>query len=159
MTHTATITRTPTRTRKLFCSALLGTALMAAAIPATSFAKEIGSGGGTATGGTTACSPISSLTVKADPRAGETGVATMDVSYGVKACNKGQALNVDVNVSETVTGTLFVDMPESPLNGKFTLGGIKVRVSYKVTVTAFDAATGAVAGTQSAFVAAIPKGV
>ena len=75
MPHTATITRS----RRVLCAALLGTALLAAALPATSFAKEIVSGGVAATGGAVACSPISSLTVKADPKVGETGLASSGV--------------------------------------------------------------------------------
>lgn len=156
MSHTEATSKRP---RKFLVLALGGAALLAAAVPATSFAKEIGSGGGGTTTGTTTCSPITSLTVKADPKVGETGLASLDATYGVKPCINGQTVTVDVNVSEYLTGALFVDMPSSPLNGKFTLNGIKVRVTYKVTVTVVDAATGALAGTQSAYVAAVPKGV
>ncbi|MEQ1701608.1 MAG: hypothetical protein ABMA25_15980 [Ilumatobacteraceae bacterium] len=147
------------RPRRLLATALLGAALITAA-PATGFAKEIGSGGAPAGGGAAACSPISSLVVKADARAGETGLATIDVSYGVKPCTNGQAVTANVSVGEYLNPAVVVyDNPGAPLNGKFTVAGVRVRVTYKVTVTVIDSATGAVAGTQSAFVAAIPKGV
>ena len=105
-------TAATTRSRRILCAAVLGTALLAAAVPAASFAKEIGSGGVPPTGGTVACSPVRSLTVKADPKVGETGLASIGVTYEVT-----------------------------------------------VTVTVIDTATGAIAGAQSAFVAAVPKGV
>ena len=144
--------------RRLLAATMLGAALIAAA-PATGFAKEIGSGGGGG-GGTATCSPVSSLVVKADARAGETGLATIDVSYGVKPCINGQAVTASVSVSEYLNpAVVMYDNPTAPLNGKFTVFGVRVRVTYKVTVTVIDVATGAVAGTQSAFVAAIPKGV
>lgn len=156
MPHTATITRS----RRVLCAALLGTALLAAALPATSFAKEIVSGGVAATGGAVACSPISSLTVKADPKVGETGLASVAVTYGVKPCTNGQAVTTNVTVAEYLAPSVVLyDWQNAPTTGKFTAFGVRVRVTYKVTVTVVDTATGAIAGTQSAFVAAIPKPV
>ena len=125
---------------------------------ASAQAKEIGSGGGT--GGTTTCSPVSSLTVKSDARVGELGIAAIDVSYGVKPCVKGQLVNVATSVNELATPDVFVWLDlAAPANGKFTVGGVKVRTTYKVTVTVVDATTGAVVGAQSVYTAAIPKGV
>ena len=156
MSRTEATTKRP---RKFLSLALGGAALLAAAIPATSFAKEIGSGSGGTTG-TTTCSPITSLTVKADPKVGETGLASIDVGYGVKPCTNGQAVTTNVTVSEYLNPSVVVyDWQDAPLNGKFTVFGVRVRVTYKVTVTVIDTATGALAGTQSAYVAAIPKGV
>lgn len=157
MTHTAPTT---TRTRKVFSAALLGTALLAAAVPATSFAKGGVGEGVPAAGGTAACSPISSLTVKADPKVAETGLANVAVTYGVKPCTNGQAVTANVTVAEYLNpAAVIYDWQDAPLSGKFTASGVRVRVTYKVTVTVIDTATGAVAGTQSAFVAAVPKPV
>jgi len=138
-------------------AATIGAALLVGTIAGTAGAKEIGSGG-TTTVGTTTCSPISSLVVKSDARVGETGLATTQVDYGVKSCIKGQTLTAQVTVSEYATGAVTFDYVDAPLTGRFTIA-IKVRTTYVVRVTAYDAATGAVAGTQTAFTAAVPKGV
>ena len=126
---------------------------------ATVQAKEIGSGGGG--GGTvTTCSPVSSLSVKSDARVGELGFAAIDVSYGVKPCVAGQAVTVTTSVNEYSTPGVYAWLQlGAPLNGKFTVNGVKVRTTYQVTVTVVDAVTGAVVGSQSAYTAAIPKGV
>lgn len=138
----------------LFSAALIGLA------PATGFAKEIGSGG--ATGGVTTptCSPVSSLVVKGDAKTAETGLASIAVSYGVKPCTNGQAVMASVTVSEYLNPSVVVyDNPGAPLNGKFTVFGVRLSTSYKVTVTVVDTATGTIAGSQSAYVAAVPRGV
>jgi hypothetical protein len=123
------------------------------------FAKEITSGGTVGTGVPVACNPVSSLTAKGDPRVGETGLASIDVSYSVKPCVNGQAVTAQAEVYEYLTGTSAYLNPAAPLNGKFTAFGIKVRTSYIVKITVYDATTGAVVGSQSVFAAAIPKGV
>lgn len=140
--------------------AVIATGILAVGIGVASVqAKEIGSGGGGG-GGTATCSPISSLTVKSDARVGELGIAAIDVSYGVKPCVQGQVVNVATSVNELSTPDVFVWLDlAAPLNGKFTVGGVKVRTTYKVTVTVVDATTGAVVGAQSVYTAAIPKGV
>jgi len=125
---------------------------------APAFAKEITSGGG-GVGGTTTCNPVSSLTAKGDPRVGETGLSSIDVSYSVKPCINGQMVRVQTDVYESLTGASAYLNTDSPLNGKFTVFGIKVRTSYTVRVTVTDTATNAVVGTQTIFAAAIPKGV
>ena len=138
-------------------AAAVGAALLVGTMAGTAGAKEIGSGG-TTTGGTTTCSPISNLTVKSDPKVGETGLALTQVDYGVKACTNGQVLTVRTTVAEYSTGTLVYDNPNASLTGRFSVA-IKIRTTYVVTITAVDAATGTVAGSQSAWTAAVPKGV
>ena len=49
------------------------------------------------------------------------------------------------------------DDPAAPLSGKFTVFGIRVGVSYRVTVYVTDAATGALVGQQSIFAGASRK--
>lgn len=150
----------PAARRRRLATVLGGGALLLALVGGTAAAKEIGSGGGGGGGGTAVCNPVSSLTVKADPRVGELGFANLDASYGVKPCTNGQAVTVHVSVYEYLDNSVVVyDDPAALLNGKFTVNGIRVRVTYVVKVEVFDAATGQLAGSQSAFVAAIPKGV
>ena len=145
-------------TRRLV-GAMLGAGLMAISFAGAASAKEIGSGGGTATGGTGVCSPISNLSAKADPRVGELGFASIDVRYGVKPCDAG-AVTVTTNVAEWLTPASVVwNDTAAPLNGKFTVNGIRVRTTYTVTVTVRSAADGSVVGTSTIFTAAIPKGV
>ena len=139
-------------------AATIGAALLVGTMAGTAGAKEVASGGGTGGTVTPACSPISNLTVKSDPRVGETGLALTQVDYGVKACTNGQALTVRTTVAEYATGALAYDNPNASLTGRFS-AAIKIRTTYVVTVTAYDAATGAVAGSQSAWTAAVPKGV
>ena len=143
--------------RTMIGGAVLGTALLAA-LPGAAFAKEVGSGGGGG-GTTTTCSPISSLTVKADATTSDTGAGTVSVSYGVKACTNGQLLTARTQVAEYLDPSVVIyENPAAPLNGKFTVG-VRTRVTYVVTVTAYDAVTGLVAGVQKAYAAAVPKGV
>ncbi len=145
---------TTTRSRRIFSAALLGTALLAAAVPAASFAKEAPTVPGAV------CSPIKSLSVKADAKVGETGLASVFVSYGVKSCTASQAITTNVTVAEYLNPSAVIyDWQDAPATGKFTAFGVRVRVTYKVTVTVIDTATGAIAGAQSAFVAAVPKPV
>lgn len=147
-----------TAVRRALSVVMLGTAI-AAAVPAVAYAKEIGSGTGGG-GTTTACSPISSLSVRADATTSDTGSGSIQVAYGVKACTNGQALSATTTVAEYLDpSVVFYNNPAAPLNGKFTLYGVRTRVTYVVTITAYDLATGAVAGSQKAYVAAIPKGV
>lgn len=139
--------------------AVVGAGLLVLALGNPASAKEVGSGGGGVTA-PAACSPVSRLTAKSDPRAGETGFATSDVSYGVKPCTNGQAVTVAVSVYETLNpASVVYSDPAAALNGKFTVVGIKARTSYTVKVVVTDAATGAVAGTGTITTAAIPKGV
>lgn len=146
------------RLRKLIGGAALGAALVGA-LPAAAFAKEIGSGGGTGGGGTTVCSPISSLTVRADAKTSDVRVGTVQVSYGVKPCTNGQSLTVRTTVAEYLNPAVVVyDNPAAPLDGRFTVG-INIRVTYVITVAAYDAVTGALAGSQKAYAAAVPKPV
>jgi hypothetical protein len=126
--------------------------------PSFSFAKEITSGG-TVGVGTVACDPVSSLTYKGDARVGETGLASIKVSYSVKPCDKTQAVRVGVEVYENATGVRVYDNQNALFSNTFDVFGIKVRTSYIVKVTLYDAVTGSVVGTKSIFAAAIPKGV
>ncbi len=159
MHHDHSHPRSSKRLRHRAAAALAAGVLVVAAAAATASAKEIGSGtGGGAT--TPTCNPVSSLTVKADPRVGELGFASIAVSYSVKPCVNGQIVTVANTVAEYLDSTVVVySDPAAPLNGKFTANGVRVRTTYKVTIDVLDASTGQLVGTLSAFTAAIPKGV
>ena len=145
-----------TRSRRTVAT-LIGAAILAAAVPAAVFAKEITSGGTTAS---TACQPVTSLTYKGDARVGETGLASIAISYGVKPCTNGQAVTVAVEVYEYANpaAVAYADN-KAPQSGKFTVFGVKVRTSYVAKVSVFDASTGNLVGSMSIFAAAVPKGV
>lgn len=134
-------------------AAFAATSLLASA-PAV--AKEVTSGG---TPTPTTCQPVSGITTRGDARVGETGLASIDVTYSVKPCDKNP-VTVGVTMAEAANpAAVAYDNPASPLSGKFTVFGVRVRVSYVVTVTVRDAATGAVVGSQFAYAGAVPKGV
>lgn len=63
-------------------------------------------GGGTTTAAT--CGPVTSLTYKGDATTSETGLATVQVSYGVKPCTNGQSVTVDTRVALTADPTQLV---------------------------------------------------
>ncbi|MFN8020114.1 MAG: hypothetical protein U0Q03_01190 [Acidimicrobiales bacterium] len=138
---------------------LLVVGLGVGAVAGSASAKEVGSGGGG--GGTTAtCNPVTSLTYKGDARVGETGLASIDVSYGVKPCDSAQSVVVTTKVAQlTNPANVVWDDPAAPQNGRFTVFGTTTRTSYLVTVSVYDASTGVLAGTRSITAAAIPKGV
>jgi len=143
------------RTARL-AAVVLGVTLLAGALAGPASAKEITSGGGG--GGTVTCSPISSLSAKGDARVGETGLASVDVNYSVKPCVDGQAVTVRVLMTESANPSVVVwDDAAAPQSGRFTVLGIRVGVSYRVTVSVTDAATGAVVGLQSIFAGAARK--
>lgn len=148
----------PARRRLARLSAVvLGAALLAGALAGPASAKEITSGGGGG-GGTTVCNPVSSLSYKGDARVGETGLASIDVSYSVKPCVSGQAVTVRTVVAESANPAAVVwDDPAAPPSGRFTVFGVRVNYSYTATVFVYDAATGALAGQRSIFVAAVRK--
>ena len=131
--------------------------LLVATMSGTASAKVETTGGGG--GGTTTCSPVSSLTYKGDARAGETGLATISVSYGVKPCTSA-AVVVDARLFLTANpAAISYDDANAPLNGKFTVAGIRPNTSYQVRITVTDAATGAVVGSKTIFAGAVTKGV
>lgn len=133
--------------------------LLVAGAAGTVSAKEIGSGSGTGIT-TTACDPIASLTYKGDARAGETGIATIMVTYDVKPCNKAQSVTVDARLYLTADpSAVAYDDPDAPLSGKFTAFGVKTNTSYLAKITLTDSATGAVVATKSIYAAAVRKGV
>ncbi len=139
--------------------ATLGASAMALALTAPAEAKEVASGG-TPVPVATACSPVSSLTAKSDPKVGETGLASTAVSYGVKPCVNGQAVSVHVTVTEYLnSASVAYDYANAPVNGKFTVFGIKLRTTYVVTVAVSDALSGAALGSLSTYTAAVPKPV
>ena len=136
---------------------LLGLALALVAIPATvSFAKEIGSGG---TVGTVApaCSPVSSLTAKGDGRAGETGLGSVLVNWGVRPCDRSQAVRVSFTLINYTTKAFVYTDSNAPVNGRVDLF-VPSRQLYQGIVTVFDAVTGEVVGTRSITVSTVPKG-
>jgi hypothetical protein len=144
-----------TTTRRLVFAAAAVTAALSLAAPAS--AKEIASGG---TPVSSTCSPVSNLKAQGDARAGETGLATIDVDYDVKPCNSKQAVTVETTVAESFNPSVVVwDDTAAPESGRFTVSGVKLRTTYKVTVIVRDAATGSTLGTASVSAAAVPKGV
>lgn len=144
----------PARRRALAAIAGVAAALTFAG---TASAKEVGSGG---TPAATACAPVSSLSTRGDARAGETGLATIDISYAVKPCDTTRPVTVTVTLAETAApaAVAYFDAA-APSSARITVPGIRVRVSYTATVTVHDAATGAVVGSASAFAGATPRGV
>jgi hypothetical protein len=144
------------RLRNLIASFIVG-AVSFGFIGASS-AKEITSGGAPAGGNVAVCSPVKSLSYRGDARVGETGLAAIDINYSVAPCDKNP-VRVSVVMFESANGAVFYDNQDAALSGKFTLFGVKVRTSYQVVVTVYDAQSNAVVGTQRIFAAAIPKGV
>lgn len=138
---------------------VLGAALVAGTLAGPAGAKEIGSGGGGGGGGgTTTCNPVSSLGYKGDATTSDTAFATIQVDYSVKPCVKDQVVTVRTVVAESANPAVVVwDDPNAPLSGKFTVGGVRVNLSYTATVSVYDAVTGAPVGQRSIFVAAVRK--
>ena len=138
---------------------LLAVAALTLALSGIATAGEIGSGGGG--GGVvkpTVCNPVTGLTVKTDATTSDTGIGSLQAVYSVKPCVNGQALTVTTKVSEYYSPSVVVyEDAGATGGGKFTVFGIRTRVLYTVTVTAYDAATGAQAGTLSTTAVAVPK--
>jgi len=146
------------KAERLFKKGVAATAALIILAGATGVsAKEITSGGTPA--GTTACAPVSSLSYRGDARVGETGLASIDVSYSTKQCDKTVTQRVAVQMFENATGDVVYDNADAAASSKFTVFGVKVRTSYIVRVSVYNAATGALIGSQTIFAAAIPKGV
>ena len=144
----------PTSTRRRLAGAVVVVATAVLSVVPVA-AKEIGSGGGTVT--STACNPVTSLKYRGDARVGETGLASIDVSYGVRSCTK-DAVTADVVVFENANPSVVLwDQPNAPLNAAFTVFGVRTNTSYIVKVTVRDAATGTVVGSQQIFAAAVRK--
>jgi hypothetical protein len=132
-------------------------ALVLAAVTGTASAKETAGGTPAAPA---ACSPITSLGYKGDPRVGETGLSTVTVSYAVKPCVPGQSVTVAARVFLSTDQSIQpYDESSIPLSGKFVAVGITPNTSYTATITVTDTATGAVVDTRSIFVAAKTKPV
>ncbi len=139
--------------------ALVGAGVMLGSVAGSASAKELASGGGTGAAVTT-CDPVTSLTYKGDARAGETGLASIAVSYGVKPCNKNQAVTVDAKLYLSADpAAVAYDDPAAALSGKFAVYGVKANTSYIAKITVTDVATGVVVGSKSIYAAAIYKGV
>ena len=99
---------------------------------------------------------MQSLKAQGDARAGgEPGTATIDVDYSVKPCDSKQVVTVETVVAESYNPDQVVwDDTAAPESGKFTLGGVKLNTTYKVTVLVRDAVTGAMVGSASVSAAA-----
>jgi hypothetical protein len=119
-------------------------------------AKEIGSGAG---GGTTACLPVTSFTVKGDYRAGETGLSSIDAAYAVKPCTNGQSVRVLVELIKFDTKAVLDAVDNMPLNGKYHYQSTGMYGVYTVKMTVFEAITGATLQTTSFSVSLVPKKV
>ena len=146
------------RLRRRLAVVALGAGLLVGAVSGTASAKAIAGTGTTGPGAT--CNPVTSLSYKGDARAGETGVTTITVAYGVKACTNGQAVTADAKVFLSADPTVVPYQASNiALSGKFVVSGVKVNTSYQATITVRDASTGALVGTQTIFVAAKTKPV
>ncbi|MFN8343787.1 MAG: hypothetical protein U0X91_02215 [Spirosomataceae bacterium] len=120
-------------------------------------AKEIGSGAGG--GGTTACLPVTSFTVKGDYRAGETGLSSIDAAYAVKPCTNGQSVRVLAELIKFDTKAVLDAVDNMPLNGKYHYQSTGMYGVYTVKMTVFEAVTGATLQTTSFSVSLVPKKV
>ena len=118
-------------------------------------AKEIGSGGGTVT--STACNPVNSVTAKGDARVGETGLATVQFGWSVSPCDKGQAVTVVATVSDSLSKQVYYADIDAGLGGKVVVV-VPSRRGYACTVAVYDATTGVLLGTQTAYASTTPKG-
>ena len=78
-------TTAPRRARRAVAVAL-GVVVLIGAFAGSASAKEVGSGGGTVT--STACNPVSNLSYRGDATTGDTGAATVKVTYDVRSCTK-----------------------------------------------------------------------
>lgn len=123
-----------------------------------SSAREVASGGGGGGGGT-ACSPISSFTVKADVRVGELGVGAIDLNYSVKPCDKNQAVSITVQITNTKTGVVVLEDTNAPASGKYSYLGTRYYEVYQAKVSVYDANTKQLLGSQARSVSFAPKGV
>lgn len=148
--------RSTTRFHRLGAAAL-GATLLVGAFAGTASAKEVGSGGtGTVT---TTCNPVTSLSYKGDATTGETGQASITVSYGVKPCDKLPVV-VEARLYLTANPAVvpYLDA-NAPLSGKVTVFGVTANTSYTAKITVRDAATGTVVGSSQIFAAAKYKPV
>ena len=107
-----------------------------------------------------AAPPIVRLAVRPDAHVGDTGFASIDVQYSVAPGCRDQAVMVATSVTEHLDPSVAVHgNPLAPRCGSFTVVGVRTRVTYKVSVSVYDEATGALLGSQTTFTAAIPRGV
>lgn len=157
--HPPTTSSTSRRALARLGAVALTAMVLVGSASGTVSAKEIGSGGGGGGGGgTTTCNPVRSLGYKGDATTSDTGVGSITISYGVKACTKGQAVIVDVKLYESAdpAAVAYAD-PTAPASGRFTVSGVRTNHSYTAKVTVYDAATGASAGSATIFAAAVRK--
>jgi hypothetical protein len=132
--------------------------LVLASAVGTASAKEVTSGGTPVPTGP--CNPVSSLTYKGDATTSDTGAASIQISYGVKPCDKSQVVTVDTQLFRNGNpAEVHYDDTAAPLSGRFTVFGVTANTSYIAKVTVYDAATGAVLGSKQIFAAAVYKGV
>ncbi|HMT18775.1 MAG TPA: hypothetical protein PKD20_03585 [Candidatus Saccharibacteria bacterium] len=121
-------------------------------------AKEITSGGNPTGGGTTICSPVKSLSYKGDARVGETGLASIDINYGVTPCDKTIPVRVEVSLTPNTVGAeaFYVDS-DALLSNRVTVFGVTANKSYLAKVTVYNRNTGEVLGSSQIFAAAVRK--
>ena len=141
-----------TMKRMVMAAVLLAGGLFLMALPGV--AKEVTSGG---TAGTTACSPVQSLTAKGDARVGETGTASVQMGWSVAPCQKDQAVTVVASITDWQNRLVVYTDIDAGLKSKLVLS-VPARRSYACTVTVFDAATGALLGSSTVYASTTPKG-
>src|SRR3954454_7732153 len=103
---------------------------------------------------------IQSFKTSSTTGVGDTGLSSISADYQVKPCDSKQIVTVDVLVYETRNpANVMRDTPNAPLSDKFTILGVKLGVSYTMTLTVHDGVTGAVVATANRTAsAAFPTG-
>ncbi len=96
--------------------------------------------------------------MRGDVRDGETGLATMNMTWSVKPCDT-RAIRVVVEMKASISGEVMYLDENAPLSGSVLVSGIKIRTAYTEMVTVYDAVTGEVIGWKSTAAAANPKPV
>lgn len=119
-------------------------------------AKELASGGGTVT--TTACTPVKSISAKGDARVGETGLASVQFGWSVAPCDKTRPVFVVASITDWQSKQVYYTDIDAGLDGKVVVAVAAGR-SYACTVAVYDAATGVLLGTQTAYASTASKGV
>ena len=84
-------------------------------------------------------------------------VALVLVNWGVKPCDRNQAVRVSFTLINYTTKAFIYTDSNAPANGRVDLL-VPSRQLYQGIVTVFDAVTGEVVGTRSITVSTVPKG-
>ena len=124
----------PRRLTRRFALAAIASSLVLGGLAASAQAKD---GLGGATGGTGTCNPVKSLSYQGDANPAESGIPTIDVSYSVKPCVKGQRVRVatELHLSALPTSVAYLGDP-APASGTFTVTGVLPNTSAARNISA-----------------------